>query len=98
MCRYLDSEIRLLCCEVGEQKRLDAQRLGYDSGGGDAMVVYWRGIGRGDSVRRVMSGEGRAYTSVWLYETCISMTLINMVSHTCVVLHVESVLSHADCD
>jgi hypothetical protein len=38
-----------------------------------------------------MSGEGRAYTSVWLYETCISMTLINMVSYTGVVLHMESV-------
>ena len=62
------------------------------------MVVYWRGIERGDSVWRVMSGEGRAYTSVWLYETCISMTLINMVSHNCVVLHVENVLSRSVCD
>lgn len=83
---------------VSKASRRAASRLNYDSGGGDAMVVYWRGVGRSGSVRRVMSAEGRAYTSVWLYETCISMTLINMVSHTCVVLHIESVLSHSDCD
>ena len=76
---------------VSKASRRAASRLHYDSGGGDAMVGYWRGIRRVDSVRRVMSGEGRAYTSVWLYETCISMTLINMVSHTGVVLHMESV-------
>jgi len=83
---------------VSKASRRAASRLNYDSGGGDAMVVYWRGVGRGGSVRRVMSGEGRAYTSVWLYETCISMTLINMVSHNCVVLRMESVLSHSVCD
>ena len=77
--------------------RRAASRLNYGTGGGDVMVEYWRGIGRGDSVRRVMSGEGQVYTSVWLYETCISMTLINMVSPSFVLLQAESVLSYADC-
>lgn len=83
---------------VSKASRRAASRLNYGTSGGDVMVVYWRDIGRGDSVRRVMSGEGRAYTSGWLYETCISMTLINMVSSTAVVLHVESVSSHTDSD
>jgi hypothetical protein len=37
-------------------------------------------MGISGSVRRVMSAEGHAYTTVWSDETCIRMADTNMVS------------------